>query len=49
MKHLRLPMGRIAVFLVVMVLNLLITSQCLAKEVAVELVWKFGQAGWLNL
>ena len=49
MKHLRLPVSRITVFLGVMVLNLLITSQCMAKEVAVELVWKFGQAGWLNI
>ncbi|MFZ3373899.1 MAG: SpoIID/LytB domain-containing protein [Desulfitobacteriaceae bacterium] len=49
MKHFRLPVGRIAIFLGVMLLNLFITSQCLAKEVVVELVWKFGQTGWLNI
>ncbi len=45
----RLPVGRIALLIGALLVNLLITSQCLAKEVAVELVWKFGQVGWLNI
>ncbi|MHB8126292.1 MAG: SpoIID/LytB domain-containing protein [Desulfitobacteriaceae bacterium] len=49
MKHLRLPVNRIAILIGIVVVNLLITSQCMAKEVAVELVWKFGQVGWLNI
>ncbi|MDD2235000.1 MAG: SpoIID/LytB domain-containing protein [Desulfitobacteriaceae bacterium] len=46
---LRLPVSRLALITGIVILNIFIAVQCLAKEVAVELVWKLGQVGWLNI
>jgi SpoIID/LytB domain len=48
-KLLRLLVGRLAVITGFVILNILIAGQCQAREVAVELVWKLGQVGWLNI
>jgi stage II sporulation protein D len=48
-KLLRLLVGRLALITGIVIFNIFLAGQCLAKEVAVELVWKLGQVGCLNI
>ncbi|HWQ73183.1 MAG TPA: SpoIID/LytB domain-containing protein [Desulfitobacteriaceae bacterium] len=45
----RLLVGRLALITGIVITNIFLAGQCLAKEVAVELVWKLGQVGCLNV